>query len=213
MAELRIPGFPKLGHCDTWKVDRSQLLVERNHKKRLHPSLNNASSDDRDMDESFVTTVALHSEELHLALVLKASKIEDKVKKDFSSDQKFMCRAMGVDVPFLLVSCADEYTFFTRLLLQEMRRFDPEEMALKWIASVEGVKVFPKLSAQLNAYHKKWEHNRRVQVAVNNMKSDIDALAGSTKARYQRSWWKLPLSLLRHMRLMLLRPALLPVRT
>jgi hypothetical protein len=59
-----------------------------------------------------------------------------------------------------------------------MRRFDPEEMALKWIASVDGVKVFPKLPAQLNTYLKKWERNRRVQVAVNNMISDIDALAG-----------------------------------
>jgi hypothetical protein len=49
-------------------------------------------------------------------------------------------------------------------------------MALKWIASVNGVKVFPKLPAQLNTYHKKWERNRRVQVAVNDMKSDIDAL-------------------------------------
>jgi hypothetical protein len=69
---------------------------------------NNASSDYRDTDESFVT-VALHSEELHLALALKVREIGDKVKKAFSSDQKFLCRAMGVGVPFLPVSCADEY--------------------------------------------------------------------------------------------------------
>jgi hypothetical protein len=97
MAELRIPGFPKLGHYDTWKVDRLQLLVERNHKKRLYSGWNNASSDYRDTDESFVT-VALHSEELHLALELKVREIGDKVKKAFSSDQKFLCRAMGVGV-------------------------------------------------------------------------------------------------------------------
>jgi predicted transport protein len=163
MAELRIPGFPKLGHYDTWKVDCLQLLVERNHKKRLRldQCIKFVTVDYRDTDKSFVT-VALHSEELHLALALKVSEIGDKVKKAFSSDQKFLCRAMGVGVSFLPVSCADEYKLFTRLLLKEMRRFDPEEMALKWIASVDGVKVFPKLPAQLNTYHKKWERNRRV---------------------------------------------------
>ena len=64
------------------------------------------------------------------------------MKKAFSSDQKFLCRAMGVGVPFLPVSCADEYKLFTHLLLKDMQKFDPEEMALKWIASVDGVKVF-----------------------------------------------------------------------
>jgi hypothetical protein len=108
-----------------WKVDRLQLLGERNHKKRLHYCWNNASSDYRDTDESFVT-VALHSEELHLALALKVREIGDKVKKAFSSDHKFRCRVMGVGVPFPSVSCAFEYNFFTRLLLKEMRRFDPE---------------------------------------------------------------------------------------
>jgi hypothetical protein len=52
-------------------------------------------------------------------------------------------RIPGFPKPFLLpVSCADEYKIFTWLLLQEMWQFDPQEMTLKWIASVDGVKVF-----------------------------------------------------------------------
>lgn len=61
-------------------------------------------------------------------------------------------------------------------MLDEMMRFNANEMALKWIEHVDGVDIFPKLPAQLCQYHKKWERNRRVQKAVKAMKSDLEIL-------------------------------------
>jgi len=57
-----------------------------------------------------------------------------------------------------------------------MSKFDADPMALMWISYVNGKNIFPKLPGQLREYHKRWERNRRVQTAVEMMKSDIAAL-------------------------------------
>ena len=31
ISERRRPGFPKIGHSQTWLIDKVQLLVEKNH--------------------------------------------------------------------------------------------------------------------------------------------------------------------------------------
>jgi hypothetical protein len=174
MAERRVRGFPRLGHYDTWKIDRLQLLVERNHCVLLFPDWVNGS-DYRDTDESFIT-VAIHSEELDVALKAQALEIDNATKKAFTSDQKFLCRAMGIAIPFLPVHGPSEFKLFTNLMLNKMSKFDADPMALMWISYVNGKNIFPKLPGQLREYHKRWERNRRIQTAVEMMKSDIAAL-------------------------------------
>ena len=179
MAETRIADHPKIGHFNTWLIDKLQILIEKNHGRLLFPTWVNAS-DFLDTNESFVTVV-IHSEELDSALKIRASQISNEVKDSYSGDLRFMCRQQGIPIPFLPVDGKAEYKLFSHLMLFELKRFDENEMAMKWIDSVDGVYIFPKLPHQLQKYHKLWERNRRVQNAVDNMKSEIDILDALNK--------------------------------
>jgi hypothetical protein len=125
--------------------------------------------------------VALHSQELDTALKARAEGISDEIKGSYTGNKSFLCTAMDVPIPFLPVDGEDEYKLFTRLMLDEMTRFDADKMALKWIDYVDGKTVFPKLPAQLRQYRTKWERNRRVQKAVKGMKSDLEILEALNK--------------------------------
>jgi len=118
----------------------------------------------------------MHSEELNKALKEAAVCISDEVKNGFTGDIWFLCRQLGVLLPFLPVDGKDEYQLFTHLLLYDLESFDAKKMALLWMQHIDGVKIFPKLEFQFERCHKKWERNRRVQTAVENMKSDLVAL-------------------------------------
>jgi hypothetical protein len=179
MAILRIPDHPNLGHFNTWQFDKLQILVDKNHGVLLFPSWIN-STDYCDSPESFVT-VAIHSEELDKALKEQAETISDEIKDSYSGDLRFLCRQLGIPIPFLPVHGKMEYKLFTTLLLHKMEHFDEKAMALLWMKHVDGDIVFPKLPHQLRMYHKKWEQNRRVQSAVKNMKSDLDMLESLNK--------------------------------
>ena len=179
MAETRIPDYPRLGHFNTWQIDKLQILVEKNHGILLYPTWINAA-DWRDTNESFVT-VAIHSEALHEALRARAENISEEVKDGYSGDLRFLCNQLGVPIPFLPVDGEAEYRLFTHLLLHELESFDENKMAFKWMEHVDGEKIFPKLPHQLRKYHKQWERNRRVQDAVKNMKSEIDVLNSLNK--------------------------------
>jgi hypothetical protein len=165
-------GFPKLMHFDTWKVDMLQLLVEKNHGILLYPDWSNAS-DYKETAESF-DTVALHSQELHEAVA--SIKLDENVAKKFTSEMKYLCRAMGVQVPFLPNHGADEAKLFTRLVL-EMPAFDESLMAIEWCKYVNGITIFPKLPVYLRMYYERWERNQRIKDAIRSSKSEVDLLA------------------------------------
>jgi len=38
MAVLRIPDYPKIGHYNTWQVDKLQIIVKKNHGILLFPT-------------------------------------------------------------------------------------------------------------------------------------------------------------------------------
>jgi hypothetical protein len=65
--ERKTLGYPQIGYYDTWKIDLLQLLVDKKHGDLLYPYWSNAS-DLKETLESF-DTIALHSEELHEALL------------------------------------------------------------------------------------------------------------------------------------------------
>jgi len=43
ISERRRPGFPKIGHSQTWLIDKVQLLVEKNHGTLAFPHWSNES--------------------------------------------------------------------------------------------------------------------------------------------------------------------------
>ena len=92
-SERRRAGFPKVGHYDTWLIDKLQELVSLNHGKLLFPEWSN-TSDLIDTPERF-GTVPIYSDELRAALVERAETLraEDAVafagvKAKLTPDQK-----------------------------------------------------------------------------------------------------------------------------
>ena len=164
-------GFPKLGHYDTWKIDALQLLVEKNHGVLLYPDWSDAS-DYKETSESF-GTVALHSKELHEAL--GEVKLANKTLAKFTGEMKYLCRAMGVKVPFLPIHGAAEAKLFTRLVL-ELPVFDESLMAIEWCKHVTGTTIFPKLPVYLRMYYERWERNQRIKDAVKSSKTELQLL-------------------------------------
>jgi hypothetical protein len=138
MSESYRVGFPVIGHYDTWKIDLLQILVEKNHGKRLYAYWVN-SSDYKDTDESF-DVVALHSSDLHAATM--AIPVDPEVLRGLSRELKFIAECMGVPLPFLPVHGEDEGKLFVRLVLVMGEAFDADHMALEWCKYVDG-KQFP----------------------------------------------------------------------
>jgi hypothetical protein len=174
------PDHPKLGHYDTWVVDKLQIYVERNHGVVLHPGWKNIC-DFRDTEESFVT-VALHSEELHIALENHAGTLDrSKLLGELPSDLQFLARAMGVPLPFLPVRGKSECMLFTKIMLNHMDTFDEFAMSLIWIQHVDGKDILPKLPGQLRQHYKKWKRNRAVQDAFRRMRQEKEQLESINK--------------------------------
>ncbi len=96
------------------KIDALQLLVKRNDNVLLYPEWSNASKY-KETAKSFAT-VALHSQELHEAL--GEVKLSDDVSAKFTREIKYLCQAMGVNVPFLPMYRVDEEKLFTQLVLE-----------------------------------------------------------------------------------------------
>ncbi len=169
----RFESYPDVGHFDTWLIDRLQNLLEHNHGKQLYDDWISAS-DFIKTPESF-NMVALHNEEL--ATALKNVKLKEGVTPLYTDDMKYLCKAMGTDVPFLPVHGEKEYKLFARLVLySDNNTFDEQAMALKWMEFVDGVEVFPKLPAHLRMHLQRYDHNRRVRRATREMKTTVEQL-------------------------------------
>ncbi len=169
----RFESYPDVGHFDTWLIDRLQNLLEHNHGKQLYDDWISAS-DFIKTPESF-NMVALHNEEL--ATALKNVKLKEGVTPLYTDDMKYLCKAMGTDVPFLPVHGKKEYKLFARLVLySDNNTFDEQAMALKWMEFVDGVEVFPKLPAHLRMHLQRYDHNRRVRRATREMKTMVEQL-------------------------------------
>ncbi|KAL7547331.1 hypothetical protein ACHAWF_010648 [Thalassiosira exigua] len=100
-----------IGHCDTWLIDSLQQLVKKNHNMGLYPHWTNASGF-KDTPESF-DTVVLHSSDLHQALEIRCSLFNLKRIK-LSRDQKFLCQAQGVQLPFLPFKTSEEKKHYSK---------------------------------------------------------------------------------------------------
>jgi len=162
VSERRRWEFPRLGHSDTWLIDDLQLVVERNHNVLLYPHWSN-TSDFEITPESF-GTVGLHSKTLGDAI--EAIDVDMSIiKLKLTPDQLYLCSAMKTNLPLLPVDTVQEHQLFEKLVLK-MHPINYDDMALEWCKSVDGENIFPKLPVYLRTFHKTWEHNQRVQRAV-----------------------------------------------
>ncbi|HIF21963.1 MAG TPA: hypothetical protein EYQ27_08660, partial [Gemmatimonadetes bacterium] len=108
ISERRRLGFPKIGHSQTWLIDKVQLLVEQNHGTLAYPHWSNESDYARTAEK--FGTVPLHTEQLGAAVqAIEDVKLADM---DLTRNEKYIAKAMGVKVPFLPVHGKDEKKLF-----------------------------------------------------------------------------------------------------
>jgi hypothetical protein len=174
-SERRRFGFPTLGHFDTWLVDQLQILVLANRGRVLYPNWSN-SSDYRDTDESF-DTVAIHSLELDEALKYEWENRINKQAVKLTSDQSYMCRRMGVPLPFLPFSTQEENQLFANCALaDDFPMQNADEAAIAWCKYVDGVTIFPKLPVHIRTHKEAFERNMRVKDCVERARSGKERL-------------------------------------
>lgn len=173
-SENRRSGFPRIGHYDTWMIDQYQLLVQANHGIILYPHWVNAS-DYKNTPETF-GTIALHDEEL--ANKLAALEVGPDVK--LTHDMKYLCTVMGTKLPFLPVHTVEERRLYRRLILEGIN--DEKQQALKWVESVNGIDIFPKLPVHLRNYRERFEQNGRARQAFQDARTSRDTLVSLNAA-------------------------------
>ena len=167
VSERRRPGFPILGHCDTWKIDTLQILVSENHGAQLYPEWSN-STDHLDTPERF-GTVPLQSAALHAAI--EAINV-DPLNCNLSRDMLYLCKMMGTKLPLLPVHGHEEFKAFRDMIIDpDVDALDFEVMSVKWCQKVDGIHIFPKLPVHLRKYHAEYLRNNRIKDVVKNAAS------------------------------------------
>ena len=173
ISERRRLGFPKIGHSQTWLIDKVQLLVEQNHGTLAYPHWSNESDYARTAEK--FGTVPLHTEQLGAAV----QAIEDAklVDMDLTRNEKYIAKAMGVKVPFLPVHGKDEKKLFCDLVTgSTTAALDFDQMALDWCGHVNGKTIFPKLPAYLRTYETTWKRNQAARAAMRAAKPATEIL-------------------------------------
>ena len=174
ISERRRLGFPILGHFDTWLVDQLQLLVLSNHGRVLYPDWSNAS-DFVETPERF-DTVAIHDTKLHEALNEQWENKVDQNNVKLTSDQKYLCEAMGTQLPFLPFTTVEENKQFAQCVLSNDFPTDEDEAAIAWCKFVDGVNIFPKLPVHIRIHREAFQRNQRVKNCVEKAKAGKDML-------------------------------------
>ncbi|KAL7524924.1 hypothetical protein ACHAXR_000781, partial [Thalassiosira sp. AJA248-18] len=161
-----------IGHYDTWLIDLWQRLVQINHNITLYPNWSNAS-DLVDTAES-LDTVALHDEDLHQALENRCARIDSK-KIKLTREQKFLCQAQGVKLPFLPFTKLEEKKLYSRHYSIISKKTE-HEASIWWCNHVDGVNIFPKLPVHFRMHHKKWLKKNRIENSVKAAKKGAEKL-------------------------------------
>ena len=88
--EKRLYVFTRVGHVDTWMVNKLQNICLRNSNARLYPGWSNAS-DNKVTDESF-DNIALNIADLHEALTRRWAQMDQK-EVFLTRDQKHLANS------------------------------------------------------------------------------------------------------------------------
>jgi hypothetical protein len=165
-SERRRYGFPRIGHYDTWLIDAIQLIVQRNHGVLLYPDWVNAS-DYKNTSESF-GTIALHNQEL--ADAVNGISIDNGDAVKLTHDMQYLCKVMGVKLPFLPVHGVEEFKLYAKLVTRGIN--GEERMALEWVNHVDvGKGIYPKLPVHLRNHKERFDKNERARIAFEQAKN------------------------------------------
>ena len=91
-----------------------------------------------------------------------------------------MCKAMNTPEPILPMSRNEEFKLFSELMLKN-NGCELNQMVIDFAQRSNGETIFAKNKVYLNEYHGVWLRNRRVQDAIEKMKSEIDQLNDHNK--------------------------------
>jgi hypothetical protein len=93
-------------------------------------------------------------------------------------DMRFMAERMKVTSPPLEPSSKEEHSLINKHFVAHPKQINAtlKALAKKVLELADGVKIFPKLLSQLEAYHKKWQRNNLIKDAIQKM-----GLGGYTK--------------------------------
>ena len=160
VAVARRPGYPKTGHSDTWLDEEYQRLVEKNHGVRIYPGLSN-TSDYKQTNESF-DTIPLQTERLNDAVTARFDKL-GKPNLSFTPDQRYLCKAMGSQLPLLPFSGEKEFKAYAKFVNESDYPKDEIEFCRKY---VNGTDILPKLPSHLRIHRDCWDWNQRVRECV-----------------------------------------------
>ena len=175
IAERRRPGFPCVGHVDTWLVDTLQHLVQQNRRIDLFPGWVPAS-DFVDTPEQF-GTVPLHSAALGDAI--RAIRLKESVKLE--GDHAYIAKCMKLPLPPLPVYTTKAKALFRKIVRPYIESMDFDKMAIEWCQHVDGQDIMPVLPAHLRSHFALWQRSERVQDAMDKAESGVAALANLNK--------------------------------
>lgn len=113
MAERRRPGFPKIGHYDTWLIDAIQIKVSRNHNKAVYGTWLNTNNDCVYTTPESFGVIPLQSNELTAAI--NALPINSKL----SREMVYLAKNPGTKIPITTFTTREEKKVFKNLVLQQ----------------------------------------------------------------------------------------------
>ena len=162
-AELRREGYPVDMPIDTWMIDALQNLYFDNRHARLYPSVSN-TSEYKQTEESF-GNIALHSEELHDAILSRWATI-DQVKVKLTANQKHLSVTAGIPLPFQPFITVEENKQYAACVLDHSFPKNDEDAAIRWCELyVDGVNIWPKLPVHMRNHREKFLRGQRVRHA------------------------------------------------
>jgi hypothetical protein len=185
VAVARRPGYPKTGHSDTWLDEEYQRLVEKNHGVHIYPGLCN-TSDYKQTNESF-DTIPLQTKRLNDAVTARFNEL-GKPNLPLTSDQRYLCKAMGSLLPLLPFSGEKEFKTYAKFVNESGYPKDDYEAAIAWCKFVNGIDILPKLPSHLRIHRDRWDRNQRVKECVeriSTINASLDELNAKITPQYQ----------------------------
>jgi hypothetical protein len=104
--------------------------------------------------------------------------IDDGDAVKLTHDMQYLCKVMGVKLPFLPVHGVEEFKLYAKLVTRGIN--GEERMALEWVKHVDvGKGIYPKLPVHLRNHKERFDRNERARIAfgqANNARELMTAL-------------------------------------
>lgn len=93
-----------------------------------------------------------------------------------TQDQRYLCRVMGVPLPFQPFSGEKEFKAYAKFVIENNAGKDDVAAAVEWCKHVDGIDVLPKLPSHLRTHREEWDRNQRVKECAGRAKEKNERL-------------------------------------